>query len=310
VILARGAVLVAGGRVSGEVASLAAEMTPYVSAAVGAYGGAVLARVRDDAADATVGLGRRLLQRVFGARREGEPPPEPLGALIADPDDDDALAAVRLAIRRALAEDPGLRAEVRSMLASAPVTQQVRAGRDAFTAARDQTVINYSASGRAKSYQEKRQEAYEGLWEVVQTAHLRMRQSLTEGFSDGISAFLVDVTSFGWKNGIYIDEADQALAHEYLFMVYEFLRLVVQHEVVKDWIATTASLPPGVPAALLAMQVAQDRADELHAQLAGRVRAVLAGLPDQPSGQRPTTGDVTAAHFAELLRRHGGDLFE
>jgi hypothetical protein len=49
--------------VGGEVASLAAEMTPYVSAAVGAYGGAVLAKVRDDAADATVGLGRRLLQR-------------------------------------------------------------------------------------------------------------------------------------------------------------------------------------------------------------------------------------------------------
>ena len=45
----------------GEVASIAVEMTPYVSAAFGAYGGAVLAKVRDDAADATVGLGRRLL---------------------------------------------------------------------------------------------------------------------------------------------------------------------------------------------------------------------------------------------------------
>jgi hypothetical protein len=49
----------------GDVASLAAEMTPYVSAAVGAYGGAVLAKVRDEAADATVGLGRRLLQPVL-----------------------------------------------------------------------------------------------------------------------------------------------------------------------------------------------------------------------------------------------------
>ena len=53
---------------SGDVVSLAAEMTPYISAAVGAYGGAVLAKVRDEAADATVGLGRRLLQRVFGTR--------------------------------------------------------------------------------------------------------------------------------------------------------------------------------------------------------------------------------------------------
>ena len=290
----------------GEVASLAAEMTPYVSAAVGAYGGAVLAKVRDDAADATVGLGRRLLQRVFGSRREGEPPPEPLGALIADPEDNDALAAVRLAIRRALTDDPSLQAEVRSMLASAPVTQHARAQRDAYTAGRDQTVINYPASGRPRSYQDKRQEAYEGLWQVVQTAHLRMRRSLNEGFSAGISAFLVDVTSFGWKNGIYIDEADQALAQEYLFMVYEFLRLVVQHEAAKEWVATTAALPRDVPATLRAMQVAQDQADELHAQLAGRVRAVLAGLPDLPAAGRQSTGDRTAAHFAQLLRRHEG----
>ena len=66
---------------SGDVASLAAEMTPYVSAAVGAYGGAVLAKVQDDAADATVGLGRRLVQRVFGTRRDGEPLPGPLADL-------------------------------------------------------------------------------------------------------------------------------------------------------------------------------------------------------------------------------------
>lgn len=133
---------------SGEVASLAAEMTPYVSAAVGAYGGAVLAKVRDDTADATVGLGRRLLQRVFGSRLEGEPLPDPLGALAADPEDGDALAAVRLAIRQALADDPALQAEVRSMLASATgVTQQVHAGRDAYAAGRDQTIVNYRRPG-------------------------------------------------------------------------------------------------------------------------------------------------------------------
>jgi hypothetical protein len=134
--------------VGGEVATLAAEMTPYVSAAVGAYGGAVLAKVRDEAADATVGLGRRLLQRVFGSRREGESLPDPLSSLAADPADADALAAVRLAIRQALAADPLLEAEVRSMLASAPaVTQQIHAGRDAYTAGRDQTVVNYRRRG-------------------------------------------------------------------------------------------------------------------------------------------------------------------
>jgi ABC-type phosphate transport system substrate-binding protein len=125
------------------VASLAAEMTPYVSAAVGAYGGAVLAKVRDDTADATVGLGRRLLQRVFGSRGKGEPLPDPLSALAADPNDGDALAAVCVAIRRAMADDPALRADVQGMLASAPsVTQRVCAGRDAYAAGGDQTIIN------------------------------------------------------------------------------------------------------------------------------------------------------------------------
>ena len=63
---------------SGEVASLAADVVPYAIAAVSAYGGAVLAKVRDDAAEATVGLGRRVLQRIFGTRKEGEPLPVPL----------------------------------------------------------------------------------------------------------------------------------------------------------------------------------------------------------------------------------------
>lgn len=133
---------------SGDVMSLAAEITPYVSAAVGAYGGAVLAKVRDEAADATVGLGRRLLVRIFGNRGEGEPLPGPLADLAADPGDEDAVAAVRLAVRRTLAADPVLETEVRSLLAAASaVTQHVRAGRDAYTAGRDQTIVNYRRPG-------------------------------------------------------------------------------------------------------------------------------------------------------------------
>ena len=124
----------------GDAVALATEMTPYVSAAVGAYGGAVLARVRDEAADATVGLGRRLLQRVFGSRDEGEPLPEPLADLTVDPGDGDALAAVRLAVRKALAADPVLAAEVRSMLTGAGVT---------VTASGDRSIAAQVISGTA-----------------------------------------------------------------------------------------------------------------------------------------------------------------
>jgi hypothetical protein len=44
--------------------------------------------------------------------------------------------------------DPVLAAEVRSMLAGAAgVTQQAHAGRDAYTAGRDQTIVNYRRPG-------------------------------------------------------------------------------------------------------------------------------------------------------------------
>lgn len=133
-----------GGRaMAGEIATLVADATPYVTAAVGAYGGAVLAKVQDDAADATVGVGRRLLQRVFGHRTADEPLPAPLAALAADLGDADALGMVRWAIRQALEADAEMLEEVKSMLASAQgtvVKQNVRAGRDAYVAGRDMTV--------------------------------------------------------------------------------------------------------------------------------------------------------------------------
>ena len=132
---------------SGEVATLVADATPYVTAAVGAYGGAVLAKVREDAANATVGVGRQLLQRIFGHRPVDEPLPAPLAALAADPSDADALGTVRWAMRQALEADAAMLDEVRFMLASAPgvaVKQNVRAGRDAYVAGRDMTINRFT----------------------------------------------------------------------------------------------------------------------------------------------------------------------
>ena len=115
----------------------------YVTAAIGAYGGAVLEKAQDDAAEATVGLGRRVLQRIFGTRAAGEQVPEPVADVAADPQDEDAVAALRLAIRKALAADQGLRAEVESMLASAGVS--VTAAGERSIAA--QTISGVAATG-------------------------------------------------------------------------------------------------------------------------------------------------------------------
>lgn len=128
-----------------EVAVLVTDATPYVTAAAGAYGGAVLAKTRDMAADATVGAGVRILQRVFGRRRAEDPLPEPLADVVAHPGDEEFLTVLKVVIRKALERDDAMFAEIRSILSEAPlavVTQNVRASRDAFTSGRDMTIYH------------------------------------------------------------------------------------------------------------------------------------------------------------------------
>jgi hypothetical protein len=97
-----------------------AAVVPYVTAAAGAYGSSVVDKVRDQAVDATVALGRRLMHRIFG-----EPLPVPVEAavqdLAGDPRDPDRVATVRRQIRIALESDPELAADVARMIETAPV---------------------------------------------------------------------------------------------------------------------------------------------------------------------------------------------
>jgi hypothetical protein len=76
---------------AGEIATVAADVMPYVTAAAGAYGLAVLKKAEDSAAGKTVDVmarwGKRVLQAVFGHRAEGEPLPELLSDAIDHPDE-------------------------------------------------------------------------------------------------------------------------------------------------------------------------------------------------------------------------------
>jgi hypothetical protein len=133
------------GLVDGELAVLVGQVSPYVTAAVGAYGGAVLAKANDQAADATVGLGRRILQRIFGTRAARDVP-LPVADLAADPGDPDLQAALRVAIRKLLGADAGLAADVRDMLVGAgPVTVTVTASGERSIAA--QSITGVASTG-------------------------------------------------------------------------------------------------------------------------------------------------------------------
>ncbi|WP_327729243.1 hypothetical protein OG250_25025 [Streptomyces sp. NBC_00487] len=101
-----------------EVVQLVEQASPYLTAAVGAYGVAVLTRAQDVAADATVGLGQRILQLVWQRGDEaGRAELERVVDEAADEQDDTYSTAVlsRL-LRRALQDDPALREELSALL--------------------------------------------------------------------------------------------------------------------------------------------------------------------------------------------------
>lgn len=128
-----------------EIAELVMYATPYVTAAASTYSGAVLSRTQDKRTTAAVDVGVRVLERVFGRREECGPIADELADLAEHPEDEDTLGAIRRAIRKILERDPAMLADIRSILAEAPrapVTQHVRAGRDAYVAGRDMTVTH------------------------------------------------------------------------------------------------------------------------------------------------------------------------
>ncbi|WP_433222132.1 hypothetical protein [Microtetraspora malaysiensis] len=104
---------------SGDLVTLVNELSPYVLPAVGAYGAAVLAKSQEEAADATVGWGRKILQKIFGIKEADEELPDEVAELAASPDDADLQAVLRVRIRKALEADPELAEEIRRMLREA-----------------------------------------------------------------------------------------------------------------------------------------------------------------------------------------------
>ncbi|MEU1877696.1 hypothetical protein ABZ470_10310 [Streptosporangium sp. NPDC020072] len=104
---------------TGELTALAAQVSPYVVAAVSAYGGAVLSRVQEGAADSTIEWGRRLIQRISGTRELGEAVPEAVQDLAVDPGNQDLQAVLRVRIAQALMADAILAEDIRRLLQQA-----------------------------------------------------------------------------------------------------------------------------------------------------------------------------------------------
>ncbi|BEL05658.1 hypothetical protein Q0Z83_038490 [Actinoplanes sichuanensis] len=100
------------------------DLMPFVTAAAGAYGGAVVQKVSDAAADAgaqaTVGVGRRVLRRLFTSGR-GEQVQAAVVELAEAPEDEASVDAVRAQLVEALSQDRQLVTDLARDLADAGV---------------------------------------------------------------------------------------------------------------------------------------------------------------------------------------------
>ncbi|GLX53947.1 hypothetical protein Shyhy01_68960 [Streptomyces hygroscopicus subsp. hygroscopicus] len=113
--------VIAAGEGMGMSAELVAQAVTVISAATTAYGTRVLTQSEELAAQGTVRLGQRLVAWLVRRGRHAavESAVRDL-AEAASEEREDAQAALRLQLGRALREDPELRAELASLLASGP----------------------------------------------------------------------------------------------------------------------------------------------------------------------------------------------
>src|SRR5690348_2060604 len=99
-----------------EVDVILSQIVPAIGAAVGAYGTGVLTRAETAAADATVSLGRRILAKILHRTPQHAPLEAAVTDLAADGQNPDAVAALRLQLRKILTQDAQLMAELAGML--------------------------------------------------------------------------------------------------------------------------------------------------------------------------------------------------
>jgi hypothetical protein len=128
-----------------EIAQVAAEVAPFVIA----YGAAVAEKAKDDLADATVGVGKKLAGALFHRKKDDGPLPEVVVKAAGNPGDGVVQGALQYLIREALESNAQVLAEVREILAEAGKDESihagghvfnVKAGRDSYISGRDQTI--------------------------------------------------------------------------------------------------------------------------------------------------------------------------
>ncbi|MEV6540164.1 hypothetical protein [Streptomyces sp. NPDC051665] len=119
------------------------QIAPYVTAAVSAFGTAVLTRSAELSADASVSLGQRLLDKLLmrsptGQLTEANALSSAIEDLAADPKDADLQAALRVQLKKLLLDEPQILSEVGEILDRSGIS---------IVASGDRSVAAYTING-------------------------------------------------------------------------------------------------------------------------------------------------------------------
>lgn len=131
-----------------------------------------------------------------------------------------------------------------------------------------------------KKYDDGLQETYLELWDVVEDAHMKMRQSLVgEANPARASAFVADVNNFMIRKGLYIERRDRFLVLEYLFWTNEYLRILASSPSGRAAILTSLAHDDELPANIMMLKEVENKAQALRNELRDRIRSVIGAPP-------------------------------
>jgi hypothetical protein len=127
------------------------------------------------------------------------------------------------------------------------------------------------------TYDNNLRATYLELWDIVEDAHIKMRNSTVGLSAEEFGGHIADVNNFMIRKGLYIERKDRYLVLEYLFWTNEFLRRVVSSDEGRAYVAISLANDE-LPSMVEELELISQKADQLRSSLRTRIRLVI-GAP-------------------------------
>jgi hypothetical protein len=149
------------------------------------------------------------------------------------------------------------------------------------------------SDARRGPYEEKRREAYDGLWRVVERAHVAARLEGPQSIANE-RRLVADVNSFAMVNGVYVDDDDRQLAFEYIAGVLQLLAAIEKADrpEYREMAELTAPFPIEFGDDMRLLSKLARHNEELRTTLRNRIKRVMGESGATDGAQRGSGTDT------------------